>query len=269
MKNSRSFTKFIEYLGCHLKIGYHWSAMSADSKRLVVTIWDDQLDNDEYILIPDGSPSWIALPGGVELKKHVPIALSKGTEVIGVLCHAEDPNASRRVRAYYDEKSLLVLSLEKRGDKVVAVVVGEVTPEVAVNGLVARQTSQRKSATNDLDDVPEGAQAPERLKVEGFAYKRDRMVRNYVVRRANGKCEHCGSDGFLMANGRRYIEAHHIIGLGNNGPDTVANVIGLCPAHHREAHFGVNALELNKEMQAKIDSYQRLTVPGRSSESNG
>lgn len=116
--------------------------MSADSKRLVVTIWDDQLDNDEYVLIPDGSPSWMALPGAVELKKHVPIALSKGAEVIGVLCHAEDPNASRRVRAYYDEKSLLVLSLEKRGDKVVAVVVGEVAPEVAVNGLVARQASQ-------------------------------------------------------------------------------------------------------------------------------
>ena len=188
MKNSQSFTKFVEYLGCHLKIGYHWSAVSADNRRVVVTIWDDQLDNDEYVLIPEGSPSWMALPGGKELKKHVPIALSDGVETIGILCHPEDPNASRRVRAYYDEKSLLVLRVEKRGEQVIAVVVGEVAPEVAAKGAVAKQASQRKSASNDLDDVPEGAQAPERLKVEGFAFKRDRMVRDYVVRRANGKC---------------------------------------------------------------------------------
>jgi 5-methylcytosine-specific restriction protein A len=269
MENSLSFTKFVESLGCHLKIGYHWSAVSADNKKVVVTIWDDQLENDEYVLIPEGSPAWMNLPGGKELRKHVPIALSEGVETLGILCHAEDPNANRRVRAYYDEKSLLVLRLEKRGEQVIAVVAGEVTPEAAAKGKVAKQASQRRSAVNDLDDVPEGAQTPERLKVEGLAFKRDRMVRDYVIRRAKGKCEHCGVDGFQMPNGRRYIEAHHIVGLGNNGPDTVLNVIGLCPTHHREAHFGLAALELNRRMQTKVEALQNASMQATSGATDG
>lgn len=256
MKNSQSFTKFVKYLGCDLRIGYYWSALSSDNRKFVATIWDDQLNNDEYVLIPEGSPPWMNLPGGRELKRHVPIALSDDVETLGILCHAEDPNATRRVRAYYDEKSLLVLNLEKRGEQVVAVVVGEVAAEIAAKGSVGGHTSHRKSAYDDIDDVPEGVQTPEKLKIEALAFKRDRMVRDYVVRRAKGKCEYCGTQGFLMPNGKRYIEAHHIVGLGNNGPDTVGNVIGLCPSHHREAHFGLGALKLNEQMQALVVKLQ-------------
>jgi 5-methylcytosine-specific restriction protein A len=90
--------------------------------------------------------------------------------------------------------------------------------------------------------------------MEGFAYKRNRMVRDHVVRRSKGRCEYCGEEGFLMANGNRYIEAHHIIGLGDNGPDTVTNVIGLCPKHHREAHFGERAIDLNTAFKEIVES---------------
>jgi len=254
MKNTFSFTKFVESLGCHLKIGFHWSAVSPDNKIVVVTIWDDQLNNEEYVLIPEGSPKWMSFAGGKELRKHVPIALSEGVETLGILCHAEDPNAIPRRRAYYDEKSLLVLRLEKRGDQVIALVTGEITPEIAAKGSVFNHVSQRKSAINDLEAIPEGTKIPERLKTEGHAFMRNRMVRDYVIRRANGKCEYCGALGFLMQNNRRYIEVHHIIGLGNNGPDTINNVIGLCPSHHREAHFGLAAGELNQHMQAKVNA---------------
>ena len=255
MKNTQSLTKFVEHLGCHLKIGYHWSAISSDNQRLVVTIWDDQLDGDNYVLVPAGTAPWMELPGGVQLKKDVAAAFASQAEVLGVLCHAEDPSASRRVRAYYDEKALLVLNLEKRGEEIVAIVIGETDTADAAAG--SRRISQRKSAANDLDEIPEGVQSPEKIKFEGVSYKRDRMVRDHVVRRANGKCEYCGADGFLMENGRRYIEAHHIIGLGKNGPDTIANVIGLCPSHHREAHFGINSIELNKAMQIKVDLFTK------------
>lgn len=257
MKNTLSFTRFVESLGCHLKIGYHWSAISKDEMRVVFTIWDDHLKDNEYVLIPAGSPPWMALPGGRELRRHVPIALKDGVEAIGILCHAENPLASRRVRAYFDEKALLVLKLEQRQDQVIATVVGEVETKNAEKGPVAKQTRSRKSAANDLDDVPEGAQVPERLSALGSVFKRDRMVRDYVIRRANGECEFCGMQGFLMENGRRYLEAHHIIGLGQNGPDTVENVIALCPSHHREAHYGVEAIDINSKMQAKIVSLMK------------
>ena len=50
-----------------------------------------------------------------------------------------------------------------------------------------------------------------------------------------------------MKNGQRYIEAHHIIALNASGPDTPENVIGLCPKHHREAHYGDGAEALEEE----------------------
>jgi 5-methylcytosine-specific restriction protein A len=188
-------------------------------------------------------------PGGVQLKKDIEVALAAGLETLGILCHAIDPSKEPRKREYFDEKSLLALNLIRQGEEVMAVITGEAGVEAAINGRVAEHISERKTAIEDLDGVPEGALVPEQLRMHGFAYKRSRMVRDYVVNRAKGRCEYCGEQGFLMANGNRYIEAHHILGLGANGPDTVANVIGLCPGHHREAHFGANALSLNESFK--------------------
>ena len=54
---------------------------------------------------------------------------------------------------------------------------------------VTEQSSERQSAVDDLDDVPEGALVPEQLQMEYLAYKRNQMVRDYVVNRAKGRCE--------------------------------------------------------------------------------
>jgi 5-methylcytosine-specific restriction protein A len=253
VKNSKTISKLFEELDCPLKIGFHWSAASLERKRAVFTIWDDGIVGDEYILLPDGSPPWMKNPGGVQIQKDVEFALSGGVETLGILCHAVDPSAKRRKRQYFDEKSLLLLDLARQNEGVLAVISGEVGVDVAINGPTLEYSSKRQSAIDDLDEVPEGVLVPERLRMEGFAYKRNRMVRDHVVRRSKGRCEYCGEESFLMANGNQYIEAHHIIGLGDNGPDTVANVIGLCPRHHREAHFGEKALDLNKAFKAIVE----------------
>lgn len=253
MKNSKTISKLFEDLGCPLKIGYHWSATSPDGKRAVFTVWDDEIIDDKYILLPDGSPPWMKNPGGVQIRKDVEFALSIGVEALGVLCHKADPSAKKAKREYFDEKSLLVLDLAKQNEAVIAVIAGEVGVDAAIKGPTSEYSSKRQSALDDLDDVPEGALMPERLRVEGFAYKRNRMVRDHVVLRSKGRCEYCGEEGFLMKKGIRYIEAHHIIGLGNNGPDTVTNVIGLCPKHHREAHFGENAIDLNNAFKTIVE----------------
>jgi 5-methylcytosine-specific restriction protein A len=192
-------------------------------------------------------------PGGVQLNKDVEVALAAGLETLGILCHAIDPSKEPRKREYFDEKSLLALNLVRQNEEVMAVITGEVDVEAAIDGPVAEHTSARKSAIDDLGSVPEGALVPEQLRMQGFVYKRSRMVRDYVVHRASGRCEYCREQGFLMANGNRYIEAHHILGLGANGPDTVANVIGLCPGHHREAHFGEKALSLNEAFKTVVE----------------
>ena len=253
INNSKTITKLFEELGCPLKIGYHWSATSLERKRAVFTVWDDGIVDNEYRLLHEGP--WMKRPGGVQLKKDVEVALAAGLETLGILCHAVDPLVEPRKRKYFEEKSLLALNLIRQGEGVMAVITGEVDVEAAINGPVADHTTEWKSAIDDLGSVPEGALVPELLRMHGFVYKRSRMVRDYVVHRAKGRCEYCGEQGFLMANGSRYIEAHHILGLGANGPDTVANVIGLCPGHHREAHFGEKALDLNKAFKDIVDGF--------------
>jgi 5-methylcytosine-specific restriction protein A len=254
MKNSKTISQLFDELGCPLKIGYHWSATSPDKKRAVFTVWDNGIKGNEYILLPEGSPPHMKRPGGVQMKKDVEFALSSGAEALGIICHPVDPSAIIWKREYFDEKSLLVLDLVRQNEGVLAVVTGEVGVDTAIKGPASEYISKRQSALDDLDDVPEGALVPERLRMEGFAYKRNRMVRDHVLRRSKGRCEYCGEEGFLMTNGDRYIEAHHIIGLGDNGPDTVANVIGLCPKHHREAHFGERAIGLNNAFKEIVES---------------
>jgi len=107
-------------------------------------------------------------------------------------------------------------------------------------------------ALNDLDDYPIGANRPERVWKTGSGFQRDPAVRSHVVRRFKGTCEYCGSKGFLMPGGDRYVEAHHIIALADQGPDTLENVIAVCPEHHREAHYGADRDVLEAEMMRKL-----------------
>lgn len=89
----------------------------------------------------------------------------------------------------------------------------------------------------------------------GLVYVRDPRVRNAALLRAAGRCEYCDAPGFVRADGAIYLETHHIIPLHARGPDTVANVICLCPNHHREAHSGADAALLRdaflKQLTAK------------------
>ena len=103
--------------------------------------------------------------------------------------------------------------------------------------------AQVGDAINDI-----GTDTPARISISGMVYARDPKVREDVISRANGKCELCGKQGFLRFGGGRYLEAHHIIALANDGADRVDNVIALCPEHHREAHFGKSRDELEQKM---------------------
>lgn len=109
-----------------------------------------------------------------------------------------------------------------------------------------------ETALDDLDAPPAGSGAPDRAKRTMYVFQRDPAVRAHVVKRAKGRCEYCGHKGFLLPNGNHYVEAHHIIALAKQGPDTLENVIALCSEHHREAHFGIEAEKLERECLRRI-----------------
>ena len=130
-----------------------------------------------------------------------------------------------------------------------------VTEYMAHVDLVAKPDGQFRverveDAINDLDDPRIGNEAPGRRGFSGTFIVRDNRVRAQVIRRSKGSCEYCGEAGFKKADGSRFVEAHHIISLAQQGPDTMENVIALCPNHHREAHFGADAQRLESRFLA-------------------
>lgn len=82
----------------------------------------------------------------------------------------------------------------------------------------------------------------------GAVYRRDPKVRAKVLEIANGRCECCGNEGFLTENGERYLETHHVVGVSERGPDTIDNIIAVCPTCHRKAHFAADRIEVERHM---------------------
>lgn len=107
-------------------------------------------------------------------------------------------------------------------------------------------------AINDLEEPYFGNPTPQSHERTTRVFQRDWKVRQQVLERAKGRCEHCLTDGFLMSNGQNYLEAHHIIALADDGEDTLGNVIALCPTHHREAHYGVQAENLEAQFMERL-----------------
>jgi 5-methylcytosine-specific restriction protein A len=111
-----------------------------------------------------------------------------------------------------------------------------------------------------------GSDTPERVTVVGTAIKRDPVVRQLVLERAEGHCELCNQPGFMLPDGRHYVETHHVELLANGGPDRVWNVIALCPTHHREVHYGTERVRLQEQMTQLLWKFYPEGTPERLSE---
>jgi 5-methylcytosine-specific restriction endonuclease McrA len=99
-----------------------------------------------------------------------------------------------------------------------------------------------------------GINHPEKQESTSFAYPRSKIVREQVLLRAKGHCEHCGEEGFRTNAGAIYLESHHIVPLSEKGIDHISNVIALCPNHHREAHYSESSSEFREIFLDKIGS---------------
>lgn len=245
-KNTTTLTKFLASLGCKLKIGYDWSAASESERRVVFTIWQTGLADERYKLWSKESSKKVK-SGAKRLLTHIEVALDKSVEVFGVLCHERFDGDGKKHRSYFDEQNLLVLELTDAPQSIIAKVVGEISVNDVLAGKLGSAKHRRLPVLEDLDQVPEGCERPSKKIVMTEVYMRDGMIRTYVKKRAKGSCEICGERGFLLPDGSYYLEAHHILGLANDGADTIYNVIALCSGHHREAHYGKQASLLNKK----------------------
>lgn len=130
---------------------------------------------------------------------------------------------------------------------------GTETPEDAIEAASAAWSMPMEQ----LRSTAVHATAPNVPSVEARrnVYRRSAAVRVYVLRRAAGVCEGCGSPApFTTPQGRPYLEPHHIRRLSDGGPDHPDHVIALCPNCHRRVHHGADGAAFNEELQRKIQS---------------
>jgi len=73
------------------------------------------------------------------------------------------------------------------------------------------------------------------------AARRSSGLRLQALKRSRGICEYCGEPGFLTSKGTLFAEVHHIQPLCEDGLDTLANLVVLCPNDHRRAHHSTES----------------------------
>ena len=80
-------------------------------------------------------------------------------------------------------------------------------------------------------------------------YQRSQLVRDYVLMRADGLCERCGSPAsFLGVDGQPYLEVHHTTRLSDGGLDHPRYVAAVCPTCHRRVHYGQDGKDINQKL---------------------
>lgn len=257
---SLSFSAFCSHIGFPLtNERWSWCAVNEGRRQAVFTVWEDRLEPPSRTMIDF---TWLNDPartelGAREFRRVMARVLDDGFDAYGILCEAVNPEAHPRTRKRFD-RELLVLAVSDEGGRTVGRVTGTVHGEVVRSGQSpVAAIMLKRSAIDDLDGDPVGSEAPERFTGAATFYERDPKVRRRVLARARGRCEHCGELGFEKPGGDRYLETHHIIALAEQGPDTLANVIALCPSHHREAHYGLDRSAL------EIAFVRRLVALGR------
>ena len=84
-------------------------------------------------------------------------------------------------------------------------------------------------------------------------FEREELVYQIALLRANGACEvpGCYHPLFETSDNLTFLEVHHIEFLSEGGKDSPENTAAICPAHHREAHFGVHAGKIASQL-AKV-----------------
>jgi 5-methylcytosine-specific restriction protein A len=89
-------------------------------------------------------------------------------------------------------------------------------------------------------NLPKAGSRPSLRIVEVVQIVRNPYVVEYVLRRADGKCERCKKPAPFnrKSNGSPYLEVHHMMMLSDGGDDTADNAQALCPNCHRMQHHG-------------------------------
>ena len=107
---------------------------------------------------------------------------------------------------------------------------------------------------------PAGSTTPRQRAATGCVIDRDPAVKAWSLRRSRGLCECCGNKApFVDRFGLPFLESHHIVPLGEDGPDTPWNTASVCPNCHRELHHGPRKRELTAKLSRNVLKAEQKT----------
>jgi len=131
---------------------------------------------------------------------------------------------------------------------------GRVAEEVASVTADEEVLAERVAMMKGTDaSPPDGNLNPRRIEGSSTSYERSPGVVRFVLDAAAGSCEMCGALApFLRTDGEPFLEVHHVIPLGEGGPDTVENAVAVCPNCHRECHHGSRAGEIPSQLRGEV-----------------
>ena len=235
--------------GMNPKYCYEW-AFVEEGKVVVLNLWHEEMSEEDGLVVhrgnfrddfqrlqrQGGKPSWISRGKRLDSALQVADAQRLPLRVIvndGLRRKKGDPNAtsSKVTGRQLDSEPWFVSAYDHAS--------GEYLLTRGRRPLFVDQFALRAGD----DEVVQTRDAVRR------SYVRDRAVRDVVLLRARGRCEHCRAPGFRMSDGAIYLETHHIVPLSERGADSLRNIIALCPNHHREAHHGETREALREEFQ--------------------
>jgi 5-methylcytosine-specific restriction protein A len=146
------------------------------------------------------------------------------------------------------------LNVAAKIESLINAVDGNPAPPVAAYQMEAlERASKPLKGKKSPPTQPKGTAQPTRTTTATVSFVRSQEVRVWVLRRAAGYCECCGSAApFETVRGHPFLEVHHLRTLADGGSDRVSNAVALCPNCHRRLHFGQDAETCKARMYASI-----------------
>ncbi len=145
------------------------------------------------------------------------------------------------------------------------ILIGRIGKRVYVSKSPADSTSFNaviEREINGADVAPIQARAKQR---RGNPEKITRVVRDFrrsldvvvsALVRAADRCEMpgCAHKLFLKENGKPFLEVHHVVPLAEGGEDYLGNAAAICPACHRELHYGAERMTMRENLRLRISN---------------
>jgi hypothetical protein len=232
------------------KYCYEWSFIEPN-RVVVLNLWYDQMDDEDGLIVQRnnfrqdaianaGKPIWVRR--ATKLDETLRIALKDNLPVRVII---NDGRMRRQRDPSADPSRVIARELDPE-----LWTITEYDWNTGAHAIARGILEQPFIDQFDVDQAEKDG--PERRTGTTTSFVRDPEVRRKVLRRAAGRCEHCGDLGFRMASGSIYLETHHVIPLCEGGPDNVRNVAALCPNDHKKAHYSAEREDMRTSLLERL-----------------